>query len=176
MDGSVLEDKSSFKIPGLTFSSRLDWGSYIISIAKTASKKIGALIRSMKFLSPEVALYLYTSTIRPCMEYCCHVCGGAPSCYLELLDKLQKRMCWTAGPSLTAFLEPLAHHRNKASLSLFCRYDFGRCSSELAQLVPLPFSQRRSTHYSDRLHDFSVTIPRCYNDFYINKQFLSSYS
>ena len=49
---------------GLTFSSKLDWGSYIISIAKTASKKIRALIRSMKFLSPEVALYLYKSTIR----------------------------------------------------------------------------------------------------------------
>ena len=48
----------------LTFSSELDWGSYIISIAKTASKKIGALIQSMKFLSPEVALYLYKSTIR----------------------------------------------------------------------------------------------------------------
>ena len=42
----------------LTFSSKLDWGSYIISIAKTASENIGALIRSMKFLSPEVALYL----------------------------------------------------------------------------------------------------------------------
>ena len=49
MDGSVLEEKSSFKMLGLTFSSKLDWGSYIISIAKTASKKIGALIRSMKF-------------------------------------------------------------------------------------------------------------------------------
>ena len=56
IDGSVLEEKSSFKMLGLTFSSKLDWGSYIISIAKTASKKIGALIRSMKFLSPEVAL------------------------------------------------------------------------------------------------------------------------
>ena len=54
--GSVLEEKSSFKMLGLTFSSNLDWGSYIASIAKTASKKIGALIRSMKFLSPEVAL------------------------------------------------------------------------------------------------------------------------
>ena len=38
MDGSVLEDKSSFKMLGLTFSSKLDWGSYIISIAKTTSK------------------------------------------------------------------------------------------------------------------------------------------
>ena len=50
MGGSILEEKSS-KMLGLTFSSKLDWGSYIISIAKTASKKIGALIRSMKFLS-----------------------------------------------------------------------------------------------------------------------------
>ena len=58
MDGSVLEEKSSFNALGLTFSSKFDWGSYIISIAKTASKKIGALIRSMEFLSPEVALYL----------------------------------------------------------------------------------------------------------------------
>ena len=126
MDGSVLQEKTSFKMLGLTFSSKLDWGSYIVSIAKTASKKIGVLILSMKFLSPEVALYLYKSTIRPCMEYCCHVFAGAPSCYLELLDKLQKWICRTVGPSLAASLEPLAHRRNIASLSLFYRYYFGR--------------------------------------------------
>ena len=56
MDESVLEEKSYFKMLGLTFSSKLDWDFYIISIAKTVSKKIGALIRSMKFLFPEVAL------------------------------------------------------------------------------------------------------------------------
>ena len=112
---------------------------YNLSIAKTASKKIGALIHSMKFLSPEVALYLYKSTIRPCMEYCCHVWAGAPSCYLELLDKLQKQICRTVGPSLAASLEPLAHRWNVASWSLFYRYYFGKCSSELAQLVALPF-------------------------------------
>ena len=90
MNGSGLEKKSSFKMLGLALSSRLDWGSYIISIAKTTSKKIGALIRSMKVLSPEVALYLYKSIIRSWMEYCCHAWAGAPSCYLEVLDKLQK--------------------------------------------------------------------------------------
>ena len=58
-----------------------------------------------------------------------------------------------------------------ASLILFYRYYFGRCSSELAQLVPLPFSRGRSTCYSDRLHDFSVTIPRCYKDVYVNSFF-----
>ena len=90
MDGSVLEEKSSFKMLGLTFSSKLDCGSYMISIAKIASKKIGALVHCMKFLSPEVAVYLYKFTICPCMEYCCHVWAGTPSCHLALLDKLQK--------------------------------------------------------------------------------------
>ena len=40
MDESVLEEKSSSKMLALTFYFKLDWGSYIISIAKTASKKI----------------------------------------------------------------------------------------------------------------------------------------
>ena len=171
MDGSVLEEKSSFKMLGLTLSSKMDWGSYIISIAKPASKKIGALIHSMKFLSPEVSLYLYKSTIWPCMEYCYYVRAGAPSCYLELLNNLQKWICRTVGPSLAASLEPLAHRQNVIGLSLFYRYYFGRYSFELAQLVPLLYSRGRSARYSDRLHDFCVTIPRCYKDVYVNSFF-----
>ena len=109
MDGPVLEENSSFKMLGLTFTSKLDWGFYIISIAKTASKKIGAKICSMKFLFPEVAVYLYKSTICPCMEYYCLAWAGAPSYYLELLDMLQNRICRTVGPSRAASIEPLAH-------------------------------------------------------------------
>ena len=99
-----------------------------------------------------------------------HVWAGAPTCYLKLLDKLQKWICRTVGPSV-ASLEPMAHCQNVASLSLFYRYYYGKCSSELAQLVLLPFSRGRSTRYSDRLHDFSVTIPRCYEDVYVNSLF-----
>ena len=58
MDWSVHEEKSSFKMLKLGFSSKLDWGSYIISVIKIVSKKIGALIRSIKFLSPDVVLSL----------------------------------------------------------------------------------------------------------------------
>ena len=86
------------------------------------------------------------------MEYFCHVWAGALSCYLELIDKLQKRICRTVGPSLATSLGHLADRGNVASLSLFYMYYFGRCSSELAQLVPLPYSRGWSTRYSDRLH------------------------
>ena len=171
MDWSVLEEISSFKLLGLSFSSKLDWDSNIISIFKTASKKVGTLIRSSNFLSPEVALYLYKSTLRPYMECCCHVWAVTLSSYSEMLDKLQKRICRTVVPSLTASLEPLDHGRNIASLSLFYKYYFSRSLSELAQLVLLSYSRRRFSHYSDRLHDFSITIPRCYKDVCVNSFF-----
>ena len=51
------------------------------------------------------------------------------------------------------------------------RYYFGRCSSELARLVPLPFSGGRSTRYCNRFHHFSAAIPRCYKDVYVNSFF-----
>ena len=98
MDGSVLKEKSSFKWLGLSFSSKLDGGSKIIFIVKHAFKKIETLIHCMSFLSSEVALYLYKPTIWPYMEYCSHIWPGASSCYLELLDKLQKWICRTIGP------------------------------------------------------------------------------
>ena len=105
------------------------------------------------------------------MEYCCHVQAGVPVCYLGLLDKLQKQICRTVDPLLTASLEPLVHCLN-FSLSLLYRYYFGKFSSELAQLVPLPYSQGKSTCYSNRLHDcMTFTIPRCQKDVYVNNFF-----
>ena len=99
----------SFKILGFSFSPKLDWGSYIMSIAKATSKKIGSSICSMSFLSPDIAGYLHESSIWRCMEYFCHVYAGAPSCFLEMLDKVQKWIYRTDGPSLAASLERLGH-------------------------------------------------------------------
>ena len=90
------------------------------------------MIRFSRFFSPKVALHLYKSTLRPYMEYCCHVWAVAPISGFELLDKLQKRICRTVGPCIGVSLEPLAQRRNVASLNIFYRYYFGRRSSELA--------------------------------------------
>ena len=81
------------------------------------------------------------------------------------------QMCYKNRYGYATSLENLAHHRNVVSLSLFYSYYFGRFSSELAQLVPLPYSRGRSTCYSHRLYNFSVTICRCYKDVYVNSFF-----
>ena len=55
-----------------------------------------------------MSLKIYHAVIH---EYCCHALAGAPSC-LEMLDKLQRRMYRTVGPSLAASLEHLTHRPN----------------------------------------------------------------
>ena len=49
VDGSLLDEKASYKMLGLSFSSKLDWDFYTIFVVKITSKKIGPLIFSMKF-------------------------------------------------------------------------------------------------------------------------------
>ena len=75
------------------------------------------------------------------MEYCCYVWADALNCYFEMLGRLQKRICRTVVPSRATSLESMAHRRNVASVSLFCMYCFGRCSSEMAPFVSLLHSQ-----------------------------------
>ena len=95
MDVSFLEEKPSFKMLVLSFSSKLDWGFQIVYIARTSV----------------------------------------------------------------------------ASLHLFYKYYFGRCSSELAQLVLFPYSCRMSPRYCDRFYNFSVIVPRFCKDVYVNSFF-----
>ena len=91
-----------------------------------------------------------------------------------MLDKLKiTPVCWTAGPSLAASFEPLARRRNVPRLSRLCRYFFGRCSSEMAELVALPYPPGTSTRYSNRLHDFPATNPRFYEDVFVKNFFLA---
>ena len=65
MDGPVLEEKSSFNMLGLPFSSKLDQGSYIVSITETVPKNTCRLHSFYEVSFSKVALYLYKSTIQP---------------------------------------------------------------------------------------------------------------
>ena len=56
-----------------------------------------------------LSLYLCESTMQSCMEYCCHIWACVPSCYLELLelmDRLQRHICraWIYGYIFSNYL------------------------------------------------------------------------
>ena len=171
MEGTSLPESGSFRLLGMTLSSDFSWKSYIESSAKSAAMKVGSLLRCKGFLTPETILYLYKSTIRPCIEYCCHLWAGAPATCLSLLDRIQQRICNVIGPNLSSKLDSLSHRRNVASLSLFYKYFHGHCSSELSSLVPRLRTFQRSTRLATSSHKLTVQLPTCHKSLYSNSFF-----
>ena len=82
------------------------WDKFVCSQSKFVNDFIHfkLIIKIVQFLNFNESQFLLPQTAQfdknnpfclvfltwSCMEYCCHVWAGAPSCYLELLNKLQK--------------------------------------------------------------------------------------
>lgn len=75
----------------------------------------------------ESLLHIYKSTIQPFFEYYCQISSGAPSVYLEILDKLQRSISNIIGPNLTYLYQSLSYHRHVASLCLYYKYFHANC-------------------------------------------------
>ena len=115
---------SRLRRPYREFSHFLDCedrieSSHIFSIAKNVSKNCDQMIRSMKFLSSEIFLYLDKCTILTCMEHCCNIFFVVPNCYLDNFFKLEKQVCRTVGATLATTCEPMAPDRHVVTLSNF---------------------------------------------------------
>ena len=171
MDKKELSECESFRLLGLTFTNDFSWKSYIQSIAKTAAMKVGALYRARNFLTQESIFYLYKSTIRPCIEYCCHLWAGAPAESLNLLERVQRRISNLIGPNLSSKLHTLGHRRDVASLCLFYKYFNGSCSKELEKLVPSQKVFQRVTRLSENAHPYTVSVPKARIDLYAKSFF-----
>ena len=160
----------------LSFSSKLYQGSCIVSVANASAKKIGALIFSVNFLHPEVALYLYKSSTHSLvwntvvMSWLV-LLAGIWICQISYRNMYLGLMVRNLLPFLIPWLIVEMCNQLIVEMCKSFRYFFGRCSSELVELVPLAYFRWRSTYYSNRLHNFSVTIPRCFKDVYVNNFF-----
>ena len=140
-------------------SSNLSWKTLILSIAKHASQNLGFLSRARGFFSPSQLLTIYKSQIRPSLEYCFHVWGGAPRSSLHLLDKVQSEAIRLIdNPSLTKSLQSLSHRRLVAGLSISYRFFHGHCSLEIKNIIPDPLRHVPLTRSSSQSHPFQVIL------------------
>ena len=64
---------------------------------------------------------------------------------------MQKRVVSLVGSGLSSDLQALSHRRDVASLSLFYKYYYEKCSPELADLVSPKCGTVRSTRFSEQL-------------------------
>ncbi|XP_071784359.1 uncharacterized protein [Asterias amurensis] len=113
MGESTLPEMSHLRLLGLDISSNTGWEVYISGIAKSASTPVSCLYQAQKFLPPDMPeatlyIFLYKTTIRPLMEYCCPIWAGASACLLSLLDRVQKRIVNLVGEELGSTLQPLS--------------------------------------------------------------------
>ena len=72
MNGIELPEETNFRLLGLTFTRSMDWKPYMQSIAAFKESGLPYIGRSVSLILGSI-LYLYKSTIRPCMEYCSHI-------------------------------------------------------------------------------------------------------
>src|SRR3978361_2310049 len=137
MNGQVLPSDAAISLLGVTASSNLSRHDHVTDIAKAASKKLGFLFRARRYFTSQQLLVLYRAEIRPPLEYCSHIWSSAPKHTLNMLDSVQRRAIRLIGnPALTCSLQSLEHRRTVADLSLFYRYYHGRCSAQLAAVIP----------------------------------------
>ena len=159
MNGDELDTSASFTQLSLSLSSNLTWKPHIHSLAKHASQKLGFLARARGFFSSSHLLTIHRSQIRPSLEYCSHVWGGAPKSTLCLLDKVQsKAIRLINNPNLTKSRQPLSHRRLVGDLSIFYKYFHGHCSQEIRD-IPVPLRRVRTTISSTYSHPFQVSLP-----------------
>ena len=118
MGGSVLKEKSSFKIRGVLSLLNLFEDLTLCLLLKLPSKKVelcfcyyyyyyyyyywSFFLLTLLFIFIKL---LYTYIKRTCIEYCHCVWAGCSNCYLVIWDKLQKWICRINGPSLAATLD-----------------------------------------------------------------------
>ena len=72
---------------GLSFSSKFNWGYYIV-ICKTSTKKI-----NVSFL--EAVLCFFKSIIWVFKKFYRHVWAGNRNLHLDMLNEIQKQVCGT---------------------------------------------------------------------------------
>ena len=149
MNGHRLDISSSITQLGLSISSNLTWKPHINSIAKHASLKYGSLSRDRGNLSPSQLLTIFKSQIRPSLEYCSHVCGGAPKSSLHHLDRVHsKAIRLINNANLTNSLQSLSHRHLVADLSIFYCYFHGHCFQEIKNIIPDPVRHVQTTRSS----------------------------
>lgn len=157
MGGVVIAESDALDVLGISVQRDLRWNNHVFDVAKEAGKCLGFLKRCKKYFTPADLRTIYTTYIRPKMEYNSHLWAGAPQTLLELLDRIQKRAIMLIDDGrVSNSIDSLKHRRDVGCVALFYRYFHGRCSAEIRGLIPSVQLFSRTTRLSRGAHPFHV--------------------
>ena len=168
-----LEFITSHKHLGLVLSQDLSWSAYIDSIVKKAYQRLG-LLKKLKFtICRKTLSKMYTTFIRPLLEYSSIVWDGCPLQYVEKLEKVQlyAARITTGLPIISSreslYLEtgwePLSERRRVAKLNTMYTVHNNLVPDYLKHIFPS--TRRRESKYNTRNRE-DYTIPKCRLELY----------
>ena len=121
-NGTIISDKSSLQLLGVSFDSTLSYRCHISSIAVRANQRQGLLKKSSPFLDCRSRDRVYKAFVRPAMEYCLLAWMGAAHTHLHQLARVQRRALHIISEG--TWLPSLTHRRMVAACTflykLFC--------------------------------------------------------
>ena len=108
MSGSNLVEQEAISLLGLTVCSDLSWKPYfsVHLQAGISTRRLSLSCKSLYSFSDH-SLCLHKSTVRPIMEYCCHLWAGAPRTHLDPLNRAECRVKNLVGQAVSEELQPL---------------------------------------------------------------------
>ena len=159
---SDLKETSNLKVLGTNVTDKLLWSDHILEVTKNAAKRLGFLRRCKNFFSPNDLAVIYKPYIRPLLEFDSHLWVGAPPSTLNLVERLQKKAFRLIGDTtITNRIDTLDHRRKVGAVTLFYRYFYGRCSSEILGIVPQLHNSIRVSRQTAQAHPYVVASRFC---------------
>ena len=91
MGGRTLEETSEERDLGVLIDNKLDFGKHIKTIVGKANKVLGMIRVSFECINIPMMYNLYTSLVRPLLEYCVQVWSPYKRKDIILLERVQRR-------------------------------------------------------------------------------------
>ena len=170
IDNDVIEQVNSTKILGLVLSSDLTWNNHVDFMVKKANKRLFLLtLLKRANVSMEDMITIFTSIVRPVLEYACVVWHSSLPEYLHNdIEGVQKRaliiICGLNSYKRNleiSELTTLRERRHKLCYHFF--QDMNKPEHKLHHLLP----QERTANY-DLRHSNRLEVPFCRTNRYMN--------
>lgn len=182
LSNSPLDPVTSYRYLGVYITNNLSWNTHIEHITAKANQTLGYLRRNF-FLAPAaLKLLLYTTYIRPQLEYASSVWDPGHSTLIDMLERVQNRASrfilgnYHRTSSVTQMkfhlgLPALATRRKNARLCLFHKIYYHNLALHAIWIRPPNYISSRQNHlqkvyvpHSNTVTHSTSFLPKTCND------------
>ena len=168
MNNVDLKQEIKTKFLGVIIDQKLSWGPHIDHIKSKASKGIGIICKTKSLLNVSTLTTLYNSFVYPYLNYATEIWGDTHISYLNILQKLQKKVLRIiTKSSWYAHTQPLFEELNILNLQKIHLYKVGIIMFKVHRnMTPVAFSElfvhnhNIHSHGTRQLHKLHVPIAR----------------